>query len=165
MDNLLLETYTGRFRCRTQPAYSGGALLWLAAVCRAQNLGGSASPPDQCGRAVWSSAEFFGYSEISFKEDIPDIVEQGGFCWHRCGIVSGTERMGSHSRCEGWAVSDINVGILYICDFIAGCLRVIMGGWASNSKYPFLRHARRHKWCPTRFLLPGYHHGAVVSAR
>ncbi len=39
----------------------------------------------------------------------------------------------------GWVVSDINVGILFI--FAVSSLEVygvIMGGWASNSKYPFL---------------------------
>src|SRR5690554_1894093 len=40
---------------------------------------------------------------------------------------------------EGWAIATINVGILYI--FAISSLEVygvIMGGWASNSKYPFL---------------------------
>src|SRR5436305_2004879 len=40
---------------------------------------------------------------------------------------------------EGWAIADINVGVLYI--FAISSLGVygdIMGGWASNSKYPFL---------------------------
>ncbi len=43
----------------------------------------------------------------------------------------------------GWEVSDINVGILYI--FAISSLAVygiIMGGWASNSKYPFLASLR-----------------------
>jgi NADH-quinone oxidoreductase subunit H len=40
---------------------------------------------------------------------------------------------------EGWAVASINVGILYV--FAISSLEVygvIMAGWASNSKYPFL---------------------------
>ena len=44
---------------------------------------------------------------------------------------------------EGWVVADLNVGILYI--FAIGSLEVygvIMGGWASNSKYPFLGSLR-----------------------
>ncbi|MDB5590928.1 NADH-quinone oxidoreductase subunit NuoH [Enterovirga sp.] len=39
----------------------------------------------------------------------------------------------------GWAVADINVGVLYIFAISSlGVYGVIMGGWASNSKYPFL---------------------------
>src|SRR5690606_28998150 len=40
---------------------------------------------------------------------------------------------------EGWAMADINLGILYIFAISSlGVYGVIMGGWASNSKYPFL---------------------------
>jgi NADH-quinone oxidoreductase subunit H len=39
----------------------------------------------------------------------------------------------------GWVISDINVGILYIFAISSlGVYGIIMGGWASNSKYPFL---------------------------
>lgn len=44
---------------------------------------------------------------------------------------------------DGWAISNINVGTLYI--FAISSLSVygvIMGGWASNSKYPFLSALR-----------------------
>src|SRR5919197_2559417 len=43
----------------------------------------------------------------------------------------------------GWVIADINVGILYI--FAISSLMVygvIMAGWASNSKYPFLAALR-----------------------
>jgi NADH-quinone oxidoreductase subunit H len=44
---------------------------------------------------------------------------------------------------EGWAVADLNVGVLYI--FAISSLQVygvIMAGWASNSKYAFLAALR-----------------------
>ena len=44
---------------------------------------------------------------------------------------------------EGWVLADVNVAILYI--FAISSLEVygvIMGGWASNSKYPFLGSLR-----------------------
>ena len=44
---------------------------------------------------------------------------------------------------DGWVLSDINVAILYV--FAMSSLEVygvIMGGWASNSKYPFLGSLR-----------------------
>jgi NADH-quinone oxidoreductase subunit H len=44
---------------------------------------------------------------------------------------------------EGWVIADINVGILYIFAISSlGVYGVIMGGWASNSKYPFLSALR-----------------------
>jgi NADH-quinone oxidoreductase subunit H len=44
---------------------------------------------------------------------------------------------------DGWVIADINIGILYV--FAISSLEVygvIMGGWASNSKYPFLGSLR-----------------------
>jgi NADH-quinone oxidoreductase subunit H len=44
---------------------------------------------------------------------------------------------------QGWMVADINVGILYLFALSSlGVYGVIMGGWASNSKYPFLAALR-----------------------
>jgi NADH-quinone oxidoreductase subunit H len=40
---------------------------------------------------------------------------------------------------NGWVVADINVGVLYVFAISSlGVYGIIMGGWASNSKYPFL---------------------------
>jgi NADH-quinone oxidoreductase subunit H len=44
---------------------------------------------------------------------------------------------------NGWVISDINVGILYLFAVSSlGVYGIIMGGWASNSKYPFLSALR-----------------------
>jgi NADH-quinone oxidoreductase subunit H len=44
---------------------------------------------------------------------------------------------------EGWTIADINVGILYLFALSSlGVYGIIMGGWASNSKYPFLAALR-----------------------
>jgi NADH-quinone oxidoreductase subunit H len=44
---------------------------------------------------------------------------------------------------DGWVVADINVGVLYLFAVSSlGVYGVIMAGWASNSKYPFLASMR-----------------------
>ncbi len=44
---------------------------------------------------------------------------------------------------DGWVVADINVGILYLFAVSSlGVYGIIMAGWASNSKYPFLSALR-----------------------
>ncbi|HLW92392.1 MAG TPA: NADH-quinone oxidoreductase subunit NuoH [Roseiarcus sp.] len=44
---------------------------------------------------------------------------------------------------DGWAIGDINVGVLYLFAISSlGVYGIIMAGWASNSKYPFLSALR-----------------------
>ena len=44
---------------------------------------------------------------------------------------------------EEWVIADINVGVLYIFAISSlGVYGIIMAGWASNSKYPFLAALR-----------------------
>jgi len=44
---------------------------------------------------------------------------------------------------NGWAIGDINVGILYLFAISSlGVYGIIMAGWSSNSKYPFLAALR-----------------------
>ncbi len=44
---------------------------------------------------------------------------------------------------DGWVAADINVGVLYLFAMSSlGVYGIIMAGWASNSKYPFLSALR-----------------------
>src|ERR1700683_2094542 len=44
---------------------------------------------------------------------------------------------------DGWVVANINVGVLYLFAISSlGVYSIIMAGWASNSKYPFMAALR-----------------------
>jgi NADH-quinone oxidoreductase subunit H len=57
-------------------------------------------------------------------------------------LISVTLALGSWAAiplAPGWVISNINVGVLYLFAVSSmGVYGIIMGGWASNSKYPFL---------------------------
>jgi len=57
-------------------------------------------------------------------------------------LISVTLALGSWAAIPfgpGWVIADINVAVLYLFAVSSmGVYGIIMGGWASNSKYPFL---------------------------
>ncbi|HEX4766334.1 MAG TPA: NADH-quinone oxidoreductase subunit NuoH [Lichenihabitans sp.] len=80
-----------------------------------------------------------------FKEPIiPSGANKGVFLL--APLVTGTLALSAFAVIPldwGWAVSNLNVGVLYL--FAISSLSVygvIMAGWASNSKYPFLAALR-----------------------
>src|SRR5688572_8564536 len=90
----------------------------------------------------WGTLQAFAdLFKFVFKEPIiPSGANKGVFLL--APVVSAVLAIGTWAVIPvnfGWAIADINVGILYI--FAISSLEVygvIMGGWASNSKYPFL---------------------------
>ena len=98
------------------------------------------SVPGACGRASRTSSKF------ALKEPvIPDTANKGVFLFAPFVMATlGDRRLGGDpGSSDGWAVADINVGVLYIFALSSlGVYGVIMGGWASNSKYPFLSALR-----------------------
>lgn len=92
-------------------------------------------------RSLGSVQAFADLLKFVFKEPIiPSGANKGVFLL--APFISAVLAMATWAVIpvnEGWAVANINVGILYI--FAISSLEVygvIMGGWASNSKYPFL---------------------------
>jgi NADH-quinone oxidoreductase subunit H len=80
-----------------------------------------------------------------FKEPvIPDGANKGVFIL--APLVTATLALSAWAVVPlnaGWVVADINVGVLYIFAISSlGVYGIIMAGWASNSKYPFLSALR-----------------------
>jgi len=92
---------------------------------------------------IWQS--FADMIKFLVKEPIiPDGANKGVFLI--APLVTATLALGAWAVIpvsDGWAVANLNVGVLYIFAISSlGVYGVIMGGWASNSKYPFLAALR-----------------------
>jgi NADH-quinone oxidoreductase subunit H len=88
---------------------------------------------------------FADFLKFALKEPvIPDTASKSVFLI--APLLSATLAIAAWAvipTADGWAVADINVGILYIFAISSlGVYGIIMGGWASNSKYPFLSALR-----------------------
>jgi NADH-quinone oxidoreductase subunit H len=97
---------------------------------------------------VWSWGLFQSFADLLkfvFKEFvIPDGANKGVFVI--APLVTSVLAISAWAVvpvADGWAIADINVGILYLFALSSlGVYGIIMGGWASNSKYPFLAALR-----------------------
>ena len=93
---------------------------------------------------LWQS--FADFIKFALKEPvIPDTANKSVFLF--APFLMATLSIAAWAvmpvSSDGWVVANINVGVLYIFALSSlGVYGVIMGGWASNSKYPFLSALR-----------------------
>jgi NADH-quinone oxidoreductase subunit H len=92
---------------------------------------------------IWQS--FADMIKFLVKEPIiPDGANKGVFLL--APLVAATLSLAAWAVIpvsDGWAIANLNVGVLYIFAISSlGVYGIIMGGWASNSKYPFLSALR-----------------------
>ncbi len=88
---------------------------------------------------------FADFLKFLFKEVvIPDGANKGVFVLAPLvSVVLAISAWAVIPVNAGWVVADINVGILYLFAISSlGVYGIIMAGWASNSKYPFLSALR-----------------------
>jgi NADH-quinone oxidoreductase subunit H len=88
---------------------------------------------------------FADFLKFIFKEPvIPAGANKGVFVM--APLVSVTLALAAWAVipvADGWVVGDINVGVLYLFAVSSlGVYGIVMAGWASNSKYPFLSALR-----------------------
>jgi NADH-quinone oxidoreductase subunit H len=79
--------------------------------------------------------------DLSRRRSSPSAREPAACsCWRRCSrSVLAMLAWAVIPVNEGWAIADINVGVLYLFAISSlGVYGVIIAGWASNSKYAFL---------------------------
>ena len=84
-----------------------------------------------------------------FKEPvIPSGADKGVFllaplAMATCALAAWAVIPMSQNAWGTWVIADLNVGILYLLAISSlGVYGIIMGGWASNSKYPFMGSLR-----------------------
>jgi NADH-quinone oxidoreductase subunit H len=84
-----------------------------------------------------------------FKEPvIPSGADKGVFllaplATATCALAAWAVIPMSKDSWGTWVISDLNVGVLYLLAISSlGVYGIIMGGWASNSKYPFMGSLR-----------------------
>ena len=79
--------------------------------------------------------------KLFFKEDIiPANADRPVFYIAPIiGVIAGVSSLAVIPLWEGFSIADLNIGVLYIFALSAiASYAVILGGWASNSKYSFL---------------------------
>ena len=120
--------------------------LGVPDVCGPQDLGGCADAARaERGWGLWPAAIVCGFRKYIVKEIVvPAGADQAVFFLApMVSLVMALIAWAVIPFNDGWVLSDINVAILYV--FAVSSLEVygvIMGGWASNSKYPFLGSLR-----------------------
>ena len=92
---------------------------------------------------------FADLMKFVFKEPIiPSGADKGIFllapvAMSLCALAAWAVIPVNENSYGRWVISDLNVGLLYILAISSlGVYGVIMGGWASNSKYPFMGSLR-----------------------
>ena len=88
---------------------------------------------------------FADFAKFILKEPIiPSAANKGVFVLAPfIGVVLSIAAWAVIPVSDGWVVGDINVGVLYLFAISSlGVYGIIMAGWASNSKYPFLSALR-----------------------
>ena len=84
---------------------------------------------------------FADLMKFVFKEiTIPSGADK--FVFLLAPVISVTFALGAWAVipfAPGWVIANVNIGVLYLLAISSlGVYGIIMGGWASNSKYPFL---------------------------
>jgi NADH-quinone oxidoreductase subunit H len=94
----------------------------------------------------WGTMQpFADFLKFILKEPIiPSGANKGVFILAPLvGVVLAMAAWAVMPVADGWVVGDINVGVLYLFAVSSlGVYGIIMAGWASNSKYPFLSALR-----------------------